>query len=353
MNSMKAPASPTVSTATFGQMPDGRSIEFFTLQNQSGMSVKIITYGAIIAECWVPDQEGKKANVVLGFDKLEPYLAKHPRFGSTIGRYANRIANAQFELDGKTYKIAANKGSSSIHGGNVGFDKRVWTAADHGSDELKAWVTLTYFSPDMEEGYPGNLKVSITFSLASDNSLTIDYSAESDKATPINLTNHSYFNLQGAGNGTILNHEARLNAKTYTPLNENLVPTGDIVSVENSPYDFSKQTPIGQRIAAAGGYDLNYIIDRIPADAEGAASITDPASGRSLTVFTDQPAFQFFTANSLDGSIIGNGGSYQQYAGFCIETQQYPNSVNQANFPNTILRPPQKFRSTTKFLFKF
>lgn len=342
----------SVTREHFGKLPDGTDIDAFTLQNPRGMRVKVITYGAIISECWVPDKKRKLENVVLGFNSIDGYLAKHPRFGSTIGRYANRIANAQFELDGKTYKLAANKGSSCIHGGEVGFDKRVWTASNSEATEHEAWVTLKYLSKDMEEGFPGNLNVKIVFSLDAENSLSIHYTATTDKPTPVNLTNHSYFNLKGAGNGDILEHIVSFNAQYYTPLNENLTPTGEIASVKDTPYDFTTPAAIGARIAQTnGGYDINYVHVLRPGRIDEIGSVTDPSSGRQLTVASEQPAFQFFTANSLDGSHKGIGGIYQKHGGFCLETQAYPNSVNEPKFPNTILRPDQSYSSFNQFSF--
>ncbi len=343
----------SIASRTFGHLPDGAEVLEVSLTNQLGMTLKVINYGAIITECCVPDKKGNVDNVVLSFNNLEQYLAKHPRFGSTIGRYANRISNAQFELEGKTYTLAATKGPTCAHGGVVGFDKKIWTLERTEEDDLTASATMSYLSPNMEEGFPGNLAVNITFSVFKDqNSFAIRYWAKTDHSTPINLTNHSYFNLGGAGNGNILDHVAGFNATTYTPLNADMVPTGEIAAVKDTAYDFhTARRRIGDRINEIGGYDINYIIDLPPADIEGLGSVRDYASGRVLTVFTDQPAFQFFTANSLDGSIAGNGGSYAQYAGFCLETQCYPNSVNQSNFPNTILRPGQTYGQYTQFAF--
>lgn len=351
---MSIESSNTILSEAFGHLADGTEIRSFILSNRNGMRVKIINFGAIIAECWVPDRKGQCANVVLGFDNLEQYVAKHPRFGSTIGRYANRISNAQFEIDGVTYKLTPTKGTTSTHGGVIGFDKKVWDVADTGENENESWVTLHYLSKDMEEGFPGNLDVSIRFALSrSSNDLLLRYDAKTDKATPINLTNHSYFNLKGAANGNILDHLASFNASYYTPLNEEMVPTGEIAPVKGTPYDFTrKRYRIGDRIDdTAGGYDINLLIDMRPGDIEGIGSVVDPDTGRCLTVYTDQPAFQFFTANQLDGSISGIGGAYPKYGGFCLETQCYPNSINQPNFPSSILRPDNKYGRCTQFSF--
>jgi aldose 1-epimerase len=337
----------------FGKLPDRTEVFAFTLSNQNGMRVKIINYGASIAECWVPDRDGKPANVVLGFDNLEQYLAKHPRFGATIGRYANRISNAQFEIDGTVYKLARTKGSTSTHGGVIGFDKKVWIVKETGENETDIWLTLSYLSVDMEEGFPGNLNTEIKFQLSKhSNDLLISYQEQSDKKTPVNLTNHSYFNLKGAGCGNILDHIARFNASAYTPLNEEMVPTGEIASVKDSPYDFvTKSRRIGDRVEQIGGYDINYVIDKRPGEIESLGTVSDPESGRALTVYTDLPCFQFFTANSLDGSISGNGGAYPQYGGFCLETQVHPNAVNQHNFANSILDPNVLSQQLTRFSF--
>lgn len=351
MSESQIKSGPTATRSQFGTMPDGKVVQAYTLKNSHNMIVKILSYGGVINECWVPAQSDRTENVVLGFDKLDSYIAKHPRFGSTIGRYANRISNAQFELDGQTFKLQANKGSTTIHGGNVGFDKRVWDEVDHGQDEKSAWVNLRYLSPDMEEGFPGNLEVKLAFVLDENNSLIIKYAATTDRATPINLTNHSYFNLSGAGRGNILNHRAQFQAASYTPLNEDLVPTGELASVQDTPFDFRKETAIGARIEEAGGYDLNYVIGGSTGEFQLVGTVKDPSSGRVLTAHTDQPGFQFFTANSLDGSITGNGGKYERYAGFCIETQHFPDAVHHKNFPNTILRPNEKFSSVTQYSF--
>lgn len=351
---MPIESSKAIATEVFGKLPDGTEIQAYTLKNRNGMKVKLINYGAIISECWVPDRTGKLANVVLGFDNLEQYVAKHPRFGSTIGRYANRISDAQFEIDGFTYKLTPTKGTTSTHGGVIGFDKKVWELFASTDDDNESSITLRYLSKDLEEGFPGNLDVSIKFSLwKNSNDLVIRYSAKTDKATPINLTNHSYFNLKGAGEGDILDHIAGFNASFYTPLNEDMLPTGEVSSVKGTPYDFqTERRRIGDRINdAPGGYDINFVIDMRPGDIEGLGSVIDPSSGRCLTVYTDQPAFQFFTANQLDGSIHGNGGSYPKYGGFCLETQCYPNSVNQPNFPSSILRPGHNFGTLTQFSF--
>jgi len=350
-----------ISSSPFGTLPDGTKVLAYTLTNKNGMKVKVLDYGAIITECWVPNNAGELANVVLGFDNLDQYMGKHPRFGSTIGRYANRIATAQFELDGVQYKLAANNGSNCIHGGIIGFDKHMWQLVNSNADSHEQSITLRYRSADMEEGFPGNLDLTLTVALTDKNTLRLTYKASSDKATPLNLTNHSYFNLNGAGNGNILQHHAKFHAESCTPLNADSLPTGEIVSVTNTPYDFRHDTAIGANIDKLdGGYDINYVVGQHsliqPSGAKQApsllvAQVRSELSGRKLDIYTDQPGFQFFTANGLDGSIKGLGGSYEKYAGFCIETQHFADSIHHDNFPNTILRPGEEFNSTTIYAF--
>jgi aldose 1-epimerase len=350
MNTVKQSGSPTIEKRLFGTLPSGEGVDEYTLTNSKGMVVRVITYGGTITECRVPDRKGVLANVALGFDNLAQYLAKHPRFGALIGRFANRIANARFNLDGTEYKLAATKGSSTLHGGVIGFDKKIWSAdgtLKNGSPSLR----LHYISPDMEEGFPGTMTVTVTYLLDDDNTLHIKYEAETDKPSPINLTNHSYFNLSGAGRGNILNHVARFDAVEYTPVNADLIPTGEIASVDQTALDFRAARSIGSRIEEIGGYDHNYVLSRSDSAPVCLGSVSDPASGRVLTTYTDQPAFQFFTANGLDGSIKGPNGNYEQYAGFCLETQHFPDSVNQPKFPNVILRPGEKFESVTSYRF--
>lgn len=336
----------------FGTTPDGKQVDAYTLKNSQNMSVKVITYGGIINKCSLRNKRGQDTNVVLGFEDLSGYLGKHPRFGSTIGRYANRIAGAQFELNGKLYKLAANKGTTSIHGGLIGFDKQVWSVIGSGCEDSQSWIKLSLLSPDMQEGFPGNLNVTLQFALSDDNTLQISYEAWCDQATPVNLTNHSYFNLNGAGNGNVLGHIAQVNARYYTPLSPELTPTGEILKVDDTPFDFRQPQAIGKRIKEIeGGYDLNYVIDKSARRIDKAATVTSPDSGLTLTCYTDQPGVQFFTANSLDGSIKGLGGSYPQYAGFCLETQHFPDAVHHKHFPTTILDANEKFTSVTRYSF--
>lgn len=342
-----------VRKSDFGNLPDGTIIHQYTLTNSTRAVAKVITYGATLTELWVPDKGGKLANVVLGFDHLAGYLGKHPCFGGSVGRYANRIANGKFTLDGKQYTLFINNGPNSLHGGKVGFNRRVWEA-----ELVKiaggAAVQFAYLSRDGEEGYPGNLAVSVTYALMNDNSLKISYSAKTDKATPINLTNHSYFNLAGAGSGSILRDILWLNADSYTPTDDTLIPTGELKSVAGTPYDFREAMEIGARVSEIpqlGGYDLNYALNGKAGQSRQIAVLTDPVSGRILTVWTDQPGVQLYTAMGLDGSIHGIGGAYEKFGGVCLETQHFPDSVHHPNFPSVILRPGEEFRSESIYEF--
>ena len=294
---------------------------------------------------------GRWATLYLGFDNLDQYLAGHPYFGAIIGRFGNRIAKAQFSLDGENYQLAANNGNNALHGGIKGFDKVVWNVEVISCEE-RAALKLTYISPDGEEGYPGNLKVAVTYELLMDQ-LFITYEAETDKATVLNLTNHSYFNLAGEGN--ILDHVLYINASRYTPSDDELIPTGELANVEGTPFDFRKPTVIGERIEEVGGnpvgYDHNYVIDGSSEEKRLAAKLMDPKSGRSLEVITTEPGVQFYTGNFLDGSLVSRGVTYVQYSGMCLETQHFPDSPNQPDFPSTVLRPGEKFVSQTIFKF--
>jgi aldose 1-epimerase len=332
-------------------MPDGDSVMLYTLKNEKDIVIKITNYGGIITEIHTPDKNGKSANIALGFDNLEQYLAGHPNFGALIGRYGNRIANAQFTLDDVTYQLNANNGVNTLHGGIVGFDDVLWDAELISCDE-RAALQLTYVSPDGEEGYPGTLKTVVTYELLMDQ-LFITYEAETDKATPVNLTNHTYFNL--AGEGIILDHILYINASKYTPPNEQLIPTGEIVYVEGTPFDFRKPTAIGSRLQEVGGnpvgYDHNFVLDRSSEEKVLAAKLMDPNSGRFVEVTTTEPGMQFYTGNFLDGSLRNGDWVFEQYSGLCMETQHFPDSPNQPQFPNTILRPGEKY--VTQTIFKF
>jgi aldose 1-epimerase len=338
----------------FGRTPQGTPVELYVLTNGK-MTVKIMTYGGIITELDVPDRDGKPGDVVLGFDTLDGYLAGHPYFGAVIGRVANRIAKGRFTLDGREYSLAVNNGPNSLHGGLKGFDKVVWKGEDV-SGPAGAAVKLTYLSKDGEEGYPGNLSVSVTYTLTAEDELKIDYSANTDKATPVNLTNHSYFNLAGPAAGTILGHELMLAADRYTPADDTLIPTGDIKPVQGTPLDFTTPTTIGARIdqleGDPGGYDHNYVLRGGLGAPVLAARVREPRSGRVLEVFTTEPGLQLYSGNFLDGTLEGKGGVlYRKHQGFCLETQHFPDSVNHAGFPSTILRPGSTYTQTTIYKF--
>jgi aldose 1-epimerase len=304
----------------------------------------------------VPERDGNLADIALGFDNLNDYVERNPFFGATVGRYANRIGGAKFVLEGVEYPLAANNGPNHLHGGKKGFDKVVWRLEDIGKDADRAAVKLTYVSEDGEEGYPGNLACSVTYTLTSDNELRIDFEAETDKTTVINLTNHSYFNLAGQGAGNILDHVVMLNADKYTVFDETLIPTGEIRSVEETPFDFTSPTSIGARIGQVGiGYDQNYVLSKGSAR-EGSltlcARVLEPTSGRIMEIHTTEPGVQFYTGNFLDGTLTGKEGKvYKKHYGFCLETQHYPDSPNKPDFPSVVLQPGQKFTSTTVFTF--
>jgi aldose 1-epimerase len=334
----------------FGSLPDGTAVDLFTLNNAAGAVVKVTSYGTIITQLHVPDRTGKMGDVVLGFDNLAQYLKGHPYFGCTVGRVANRIAKGQFTLDGKWYSLAVNNGPNHLHGGLVGFDKVVWK-----SEILTgAVVKFTHLSPDGDEGYPGSLRVAVLMQLTDANELVIDYSAETDKATPVNLTNHSYFNL--AGHGDVLGHEMLIAADYYTPSDEESIPTGEIRAVKDSPLDFTAAKPLGSRFSQLKskpvGYDNNYVINGGGKSLTFAARVREPGSGRIMELFTTEPGVQLYTANYFDGSLVGKQNrTYHPHAGFCLETQHYPDSVNKPAFPSVILRPGQIYRQTTVHRF--
>lgn len=342
----------SLSKDSFGHLPDGQEIEIYTLANSHGIKARIMTYGATLVSLEVPDHKGQIKDITLGHDTLEGYLKASPYFGSTIGRYANRIAQARFTLNGKIYELAANDGSNHLHGGLKGFDKVVWKAKPV---EGEKWVGVefTYLSPDGEEGYPGNLAVKVTYLLTEDNELKINYEAETDKPTPINLTHHSYFNLKGQGEGDILDHVLMINADYFTPVNDQLIPTGEIQTVKGTPFDFTTPHPIGERInEVPGGYDHNFVLNKKEGELALAARVAEPESGRVMEILTTEPGVQFYSGNFLDGTIIGKGGKvYHKHYGFCLEPQHFPNSPNQSNFPSTILNPGEKFESQTILKF--
>lgn len=343
-------SSPMIENKEFGKTSDGTPVRLFTLRNKNGVVVKLTNFGGIITEILAPDRSGKLGNVVCGFDNLETYLKGHPFFGAVAGRVANRIAKGKFTLDGKDYTLAINNGPNHLHGGIKGFDKQVW-AAEVLPDQS---VRMTYTSKDGEEGYPGNLKVTMVYSLDDENALRIDYGATTDKATPINLTNHSYFNL--AGSGTIFDHVLYLNADQYTKVDETLIPTGEIAPVKGTALDFTTPHSIGERAQQTGlkptGYDHNFVLNQQGQGLRLAARVNEPKSGRTLEVSTTEPGVQLYTANHMNGSVVGTGGvSYPQYGAFCLETQHYPDSVNHPTFPSSILRPGSAYKTTTVFKF--
>lgn len=334
---------------------DGKPVDLYTLTNERGMIVRITNYGAMVTEIHAPDKNGKFEDVALGFKSLDPYVKGHPYFGVTTGRVANRIAKGRFTLDGKTYQLAINNEPNHLHGGEKALDKRVWTYREARSEDGPA-VGFTYNSPDGEEGYPGNLNIAVVFTLTNDNRLKIDYAATTDKATPVNLTNHTYFNLAGEGNGTILDHELKLNAKRYTPWDSTAIPTGEIQDVKGTPYDFTKRTRIGSRFEelkdTPRGYDLNYVLDSPGGKLALAATVWEPKSGRVLETWTTEPGIQFYTGNFLDGMLTGKSGkTYPQYAAFCLEAQHFPDSPNKPNFPSVILKPGETYTQTTVYKF--
>ena len=339
--------------SSFGRMPPGQEVEQFILRNTNGMIVKLISYGATITQVLIPDQKGALTNVVLGAETLEAYVQGFPAAAAVIGRVANRIAKAQFTLDGKEYRLAANNGPNHIHGGKVGFAKVVWQARALPVEPGRASVQFSYFSKDGEEGYPGNLKVSVTYTLTDKNELLLEYEASTDKATPINLTNHAYFNL--AGYGDILDHELWLDAENYTPADEALIPTGSISSVKGTPLDFTKPTAIGARIEQLkpkmNGYDHNFILKGAGQVTVVAARARDPKSGRTVEMRTTEPGLQIYTGNHLNGVKSIGGVVFSKHGGFCLETQHYPDSIHHPQFPSTVLQPGKTFKSTTIFVF--
>jgi len=360
-SSNKAPQkdSLSITQASFGKTPSGQEVSLFTLKNTKGAFVTITNYGGIVTSINVPDKAGKIGNVVLGFDSLsgytnEAYTKACPFFGALIGRYGNRIALGKFSIDGTEYKLATNNGVNHLHGGVKGFDKVVWTP-EIVSDSTSKSLKLTYLSVDGEEGYPGNLKVTVVYSFNDNNELKIQYSAETDKPTVLNLTNHSYFNLAGAGSGDILNHVVTINADGYTPVDAGLIPTGVIAPVASTPFDFTKPIKIGAHLKEVPGipvgYDHNFVLSSKDA-VKTAAVVTDSVSGRKLEVLTTEIGVQFYTGNFLDGSItVAGNNKANQYAAFCLETQHFPNSPNQASFPSTLLKPGEKLNSTTTYRF--
>jgi aldose 1-epimerase len=339
----------------FGKTPAGETVYLYSLKNGKGAEAGISTYGGAVVSLKVPDRAGVPGDIVLGFDDLDGYLKPEPYFGAIVGRYGNRIAHGKFTLDGVTYTLAKNDGDNSLHGGNRGFDKVVWQAKPIGS----ASVALSYLSKDGEEGYPGNLSVTVIYTLTRNNELMIDYTATTDKDTVLNLTNHSYFNLAGQGEGDILAHQVTINADRFTPVDKGLIPTGELRSVAGTPFDFRQPHAIGERINApdeqlkfARGYDQNFVLNRSADGIVTAARVTEAKSGRVMEVLTDQPGLQFYTGNFLDGTIHGKGGKvYGPRSAFCMETQHFPDSPNHPDFPSVVLKPGQRYHTTTIYRF--
>jgi aldose 1-epimerase len=346
----------SVTREPFGVTPDGDSVELFTLTNAHGVELRAMTYGGIIVSLKIPDRDGALGDVVLGHDSLQGYLESSPYFGAIVGRYANRIARGRFRLNGKTYHLAINNGPNALHGGLRGFDKVVWEGEPF-RDSSGVSVVLHHVSPNGDEGYPGTLDVTVRYTLTDSNDVVIDYTATTTSPTPVNLSQHSYFNL--AASGTILNHVLTIAADSFTPVDSTLIPTGVIAPVAGTPLDFRTPHPIGERIASdneqlkiAGGYDHNFVLTRPGAGLALAARLRDPVSGRVLEVFTTQPGLQFYSGNFLDGTITGKHGVvYGHRSGLALETQHYPDSPNHPGFPSTILEPGQVFRSQTVWRF--
>jgi len=346
------PKQKAITQKPFGMLEDGREVSLFTLSNEQNVKVSITNYGGIVTSIRTPDKNGTMENVVLGFDSLEPYLDGTPYFGAIIGRYGNRIANGRFELNGTEYTLATNDGENHLHGGLKGFDKVLWDAEPQPDGSLK----LTYLSEDGEEGYPGNLNVEVVYALSNNNELIIRYKATTDKATPVNLTNHSYFNLSGEPEQTILDHKLKINAQKYTPVNDELIPTGKLKPVEGTPFDFTSFHSAGERIdQVPGGYDHNFVLNRTSNSEDSlfhAATVRHSKSGREMNVFTTKPGMQFYSGNFLDGSLqTPDGSSIVKHAALCLETQHFPNSPNEPGFPSTILQPGEVYQTNTIYQF--
>lgn len=344
----------SLSKMIFGKTPDGTPVELYVLKNGQ-ITVKVMTYGAIITEIDTPDCNGKEGDVVLGFDSLEGYLGKHPYFGATVGRVANRIAKGKFTLNGQEYTLAVNDGPNTLHGGLKGFDKVIWKAEPISRPDGPS-IKLTRRSPDGEEGYPGNLDVSVQFTVTEQNELKIEYTATTDKATPINLSNHSYFNLAGRTTEPVLGHELMLAADHYTPVDETLIPTGEIAPVAGTPLDFTKPTDIGARIkelkGEPTGYDHNFVLNSGGKSLALAVRVYEPKTGRVMELSTTEPGVQFYTGNFLDGTITGKDGiAYRKHHAFCLEAQHYPDSIHHANFPSAVLEPGKTYTQTTVYKF--
>jgi aldose 1-epimerase len=348
------PKAMKIESQQFGQTPGGTSVKLYTLSNRKGMVVKLTEYGAILTEVRVPDRNGHAGDVVLGFDNLDRYIQGHPFFGATAGRVANRIAKGRFTLDGKEYTLAVNNGPNHLHGGLRGFDKQVWKSQPLRGLKNEVSVEFSYTSPDGEEGYPGTMDVKVVYTLTDDNELRIDYTATTDKATIVNLTNHTYWNL--AESGSILDHVLQVNAARYTVADDTLIPTGELAPVKGTGLDFTQPRRIGDHIddytKFAKGYDHNFVLDSGGKGLALCARVSEPKSGRVMEVWTTEPGVQLYCGNHLDGSLTGVGGAvYAQHTGLCLETQHFPDSIHHPEFPSVVLRPGQVFKSTTAYKF--
>lgn len=344
----------SISKAPFGESPDG-PVDIYTFTNKNGIEARVINYGALLVSLKTPDKNGQFEDIVLGFDSLAGYLGEHPYFGATIGRYGNRIAKGQFTLDGETYTLATNNGPNHLHGGPGGFGRQLWTAEELKTDDAIG-VKLTYVSEDMEEGYPGKLTVETSYLLNNKDELYLQYSATSDKATICNLTNHTYFNLKGEGD--ILDHQLMIKAKHITPVDETLIPTGKLMAVKGTPFDFTTPKAIGaeinedhEQIKIGGGYDHNYVIDKASAGMELIAYFNENTTGRTVEVYSEEPGVQFYSGNFLNGSVSGKGTTYEYRTGFCLETQHFPDSPNQSGFPSTRLGAGKRYETQTMWRF--
>jgi len=346
-----------VKKQAYGKTPEGADVELHTLTNANGMQAGIMTYGGTVVSLTAPDRNGKYADVVLGLDDVTAYTKATAFFGALIGRYGNRIGHAEFKLEGNSYKLPANDNGNTLHGGPAGFDKRIWTAVPGNSADGQT-LELTYVSKDGEEGFPGTLTSKVVYTLTQKNELKIDYTATTDKPTVVNLTNHSYFNLAGQGEGDILGHEVTINADRFTPVDDKLIPTGELKAVAGTPFDFTKSTAIGARIDAndeqikfGKGYDHNWVLNKSGDGLTKAAEVNEPKTGRIMEVWTTEPALQFYTGNFLDGTLKGKGKTYPHRGAFCMETQHYPDSPNKPAFPSTELKPGATYHTTTIYRF--
>lgn len=341
----------SIEKQAFGKTTDGKNVDLYTLTNANGLKARIMTYGGIVTSLQVPDRNGNFADIVLGYDTLDEYIKDTPYFGAIVGRYGNRIAKGKFTLNGIEYTLATNDGPNHLHGGIKGFDKVVWNAEEI-QNRTSIGLKLTYLSKDGEEGYPGNLNCTVIYSLTNDNEFKIEYEAETDKTTVLNLTHHGYFNLAGHNSGDILGHQLMINADHFTPVDDTLIPTGQIKPVKDTPMDFTKPMPIASRIAQVkGGYDHNYVLNNVDGSLQLAASVYEPKTGRVMEIYTTQPGIQFYSGNFLNGSNKGKGTVYNKHNGLCLETQHFPDSPNKPQFPSVVLKPSEKYSHLTMHKF--